>query len=115
MALPSLQKKRPRVLDKWHKKLLAEKQWVEAKKIVRKRDGGKCRACKKPGNHVHHIVYRSHGGKDDPRNLVLVCEACHSLIHAKVWLVRFKESNPAATLKFERNTQWDERSETRGL
>jgi hypothetical protein len=32
--------------------------------------------------HAHHKVLRSQGGTDDPRNLLLVCTACHGWIHA---------------------------------
>ncbi len=51
---------------------------------VRRRDGHCCQApgCTGRGKlHVHHLVFRSHGGSDESWNLVLVCSACHRLIH----------------------------------
>ena len=51
---------------------------------VRRRDGHCCQApgCTGRGKlHVHHLVFRSHGGTDAAWNLVLVCSACHRLIH----------------------------------
>jgi 5-methylcytosine-specific restriction endonuclease McrA len=98
----------PRVLSKWHKRLEAERQLKQARAFVKARDGGKCRSCGKPGNQAHHLVYRSHGGKHDPKNLIWTCTKCHSRMHAKVILVSFDASNPAKTVTFTRNTQWDE-------
>lgn len=97
----------PRVLSNWHKKLEAERQWKKVSAFVRKRDGGKCRSCGKPGSQIHNIVYRSHGGKDEAGNLILTCTKCHSWIHAKAILVSFDPKHPAKSIKFTRNTQWD--------
>lgn len=30
---------------------------------------------------VHHVVFRSCGGSDDPANLVPLCPSCHTIIH----------------------------------
>lgn len=107
MAYGTLQKPRPRVLDKLDARRADDKALREAIVTVRRRDGGKCRACGKPGAHAHHIVYRSHGGSDEPGNLIWACVACHRLIHAKVLIVRFDPKHPAKTIRFERNRQWD--------
>lgn len=49
---------------------------------VRNRDLNRCRAC---GNSqllaVHHIVFRSHGGPNEPWNLISLCKKCHDLAH----------------------------------
>lgn len=84
-----------------------ERNLREMCRIVRKRDGGLCRACSKPGrrvagSQVHHLVFRSQGGKHDARNGVLLCKTCHQDIHAKVLRPVFSASNPARTVKFER-------------
>jgi len=48
------------------------------------RDGWRCRV---PGCgahealHLHHIVFRSHGGSDDPRNLTTLCDFHHLSLH----------------------------------
>lgn len=107
MPLPSLQKPRPRLLSKWQKEIQKDTNWRKVSAVVRKRDGGKCRCCGKPGNQIHHIVYRSHGGKDDAGNLILTCGDCHAAIHAKVLLVTFNPKRPALSITFRRNTQWD--------
>ena len=31
--------------------------------------------------HVHHVVFRGHGGKTNESNLLCVCTRCHSMIH----------------------------------
>ena len=55
------------------------------RKMIRSRDGYKCRLCKKSARgmkgHVHHINGdRLH---NDEENLILVCTKCHSKIHGK--------------------------------
>jgi phage terminase large subunit GpA-like protein len=32
--------------------------------------------------HVHHLKYHCRGGATVPENLVVLCSACHRLIHA---------------------------------
>ena len=62
-----------------------QKGFDNVKAYVRYRDGYKCQICK--GNsgdsllHVHHIVFRSQGGTDNPSNLITLCETCHKGIH----------------------------------
>lgn len=54
------------------------------------RDGGCCRLCGqfREVQHVHHIIYRSQGGQDVPRNLVTLDWKCHDTVHAnkRLWL-----------------------------
>lgn len=45
------------------------------------RDRFRCRGCAKPGEDIHHIVFRSQGGTDDPSNLVSLCRLCHNRAH----------------------------------
>jgi hypothetical protein len=49
---------------------------------VYKRDGWKCRCCRRRNNlHAHHIVFRSQGGDDADYNMITLCDFCHSSIH----------------------------------
>jgi len=53
---------------------------------------GKCRACDRPltleeGWHVHHLLWRVHGGTDAIDNLVLLHPNCHRQVHSKGWVV----------------------------
>ena len=33
------------------------------------------------GLQIHHIVFRSHGGSNDPANLITLCWRCHAEAH----------------------------------
>lgn len=59
------------------------------KAMVLNRDNYTCQCCK--GKHkdskleVHHIIFRSQGGSDEPENLITLCHACHyDLHHGKI-------------------------------
>ena len=55
---------------------------------VLERDLFNCRIC---GQHTnappHHIIYKSHSGIDDERNMITLCNHHHILVHAneKLW------------------------------
>jgi len=52
------------------------------------RDAGICQreGCKKEGQELHHKIFRSEGGSDDPSNLVLLCSEHHTEAHSeKKW------------------------------
>lgn len=55
------------------------------KAMVLSRDGYICKRCKtkKKGVklEVHHIVFRSKGGSDEPENLITLCHDCHKKLH----------------------------------
>ena len=53
---------------------------------------GKCRVCGQPlrleeGWHVHHLLWRTHGGTDEIDNLVLLHPNCHRQVHSEGLLV----------------------------
>jgi RNA-directed DNA polymerase len=50
--------------------------------------GGHCRVCAQPlrlaeGWHIHHLLWRSHGGTDLIENLVLLHPNCHRQVHGE--------------------------------
>lgn len=54
----------------------------EVRQAIFQADGYSCRLCGTPYIlHIHHIKYRSEGGTHDPENLVVLCMACHELVH----------------------------------
>ena len=57
----------------------------ELKVKLFERQKGKCVVCEGTcdwrGWHLHHVVFRSQGGKSDKSNCVLVCAGCHALYH----------------------------------
>jgi hypothetical protein len=65
-----------RFIDTWGK--VAKRSRSRSRKI-RERDGGLCQVpgCSHPGTHTHHIVFRSHGGGNEPEKLVAVCPFHH--------------------------------------
>jgi len=63
-----------------------EKQgFYNTKAYVLHRDRYTCQKCRKNKEglvlHVHHIVFRSHGGTNAPNNLVTLCAPCHDQVH----------------------------------
>jgi 5-methylcytosine-specific restriction endonuclease McrA len=79
---------------------------------VLNRDGWKCRHCAVRNNlHIHHIIFRSHGGVDALWNLLTLCSACHDAVHrSDLTLVPFEFQQPPYDanfkLKFERRNGW---------
>jgi 5-methylcytosine-specific restriction endonuclease McrA len=54
----------------------------EVRKAVYKRDDYKCRNCHTTKYlELHHIIFRSQGGKDIEENLVTLCNRCHRWAH----------------------------------
>lgn len=52
------------------------------KRYVFVRDGWHCRNCNRAdGLDPHHVIYRSHGGKDVENNLITLCRWCHNDEH----------------------------------
>lgn len=44
--------------------------------------GEPCEACElRPGTQIHHSVFRSRGGTDDPAGLRWLCHVCHAEAH----------------------------------
>jgi len=40
-----------------------------------------CECCHREAVDVHHIKYKSRGGKDEISNLIGMCRKCHKLAH----------------------------------
>lgn len=61
---------------------LSTNQYEKLKKLVLVRDEYKCRVCKFRQNlQVHHVLFRSFGGKDTSENLITLCMDCHTSVH----------------------------------
>jgi 5-methylcytosine-specific restriction endonuclease McrA len=48
-----------------------------------------CECCQSKAVDVHHIVFKSQGGKDEIKNLMALCRKCHDKAHNE----EFKESD----------------------
>jgi RNA-directed DNA polymerase len=61
--------------------------------------GGVCPECNEPitdttGWHVHHVIYRVHGGSDTLSNLRLLHPTCHRKLHSRTHVAGFAWSEP---------------------
>jgi RNA-directed DNA polymerase len=73
---------------------------------VWRRDGGRCRACQGRATHVHHVCYRSHGGRTSTANCLLLCRRCHQDVHARILRIVGTDANDIEALRFERHQWW---------
>jgi hypothetical protein len=62
------------------KPLLAERNTVQTRVLARDRGCCQVPGCSRAAVQVHHVTFRSHGGGDEPANLVGLCAAHH--LHA---------------------------------
>lgn len=51
------------------------------RKLIRNRDNGECQQCGAPATHIHHVRFRSAGGRGVFTNGLSVCHLCHERIH----------------------------------
>lgn len=65
------------------------------RRAVAARDGG-CARCGRPPSwcEVHHVVPWEQGGATSLANCVMVCRACHRLVHHAGWDVRLADGRP---------------------
>jgi hypothetical protein len=62
------------------KPLLTERNTVQKRVLARDRGCCQVPGCSRAAVQVHHLTFRSHGGGDEPENLVALCAAHH--LHA---------------------------------
>jgi len=60
-----------------------QKGYYNVKQYILDRDNYTCQKCKTKNVklHVHHIIFRSNNGTDEPNNLITLCESCHDKLH----------------------------------
>jgi 5-methylcytosine-specific restriction endonuclease McrA len=73
-------------MAKWFRHPFFSEAWHDTREYVLERDDGKCKDCgiEYEEMHVHHLIPRKQGGKDEPKNLVTLCSSCHAKRHAKM-------------------------------
>jgi hypothetical protein len=94
---------RPARLDKRAIALGKAQEWARVKRRVKARDVC-CRVCHRPGYDVHHIEFKSRGGKDEMSNAVFLCRTCHCDVHGHV----LKLSGNAQTKKGLKVAWWND-------
>ena len=63
---------------------------------VLRRDGHRCRSCRSRWSlMVHHVEFRSHGGRTLEENLLTLCARCHGLVHAGLLVIEGASSDVA--------------------
>jgi len=65
-----------------YNKYLKSWRWAFRRKLVLKRDGGKCRMCRKKAHTVHHLAYE-HIGRERLKELATLCNYCHAGQHPR--------------------------------
>lgn len=78
--------KNPAVLkNKWLYQKGVNYGFANTKAYILDRNNYTCQHCKGESKdsrlHVHHIIFRSQGGSDDPENLITLCKTCHDKLH----------------------------------
>lgn len=68
----------------------------EVRKQIYERDNGLCQECGSRGTEIHHVKFRSQGGRGVVTNGLLLCADCHRKIHkirkfAKKWQEIFED------------------------
>jgi len=91
MAFPLVPqpKLRPRVLEQRDAKRELSAMERAVRIAVQARDGRRCRCCgRRDGLHLHHLTFRSKGGKWQTNNIVTLDAICHALLHARqLWII----------------------------
>lgn len=78
------------------------KKWGKAsefspsvRRAIIKRDRGLCVRCGAPYHSIHHVIFRSQGGKGTVDNGVCTCLRCHEWAHSgregREWFERYRE------------------------
>ena len=102
---PPIPKPLPRAVERRDRRRAKDTALRSAWSIVDTRDRFKCRCCGvtlgSMQRHRHHIQYRSQGGNDVPSNLVLLCAACHGLIHTKRLFIHGDDANKSLSFRRE--------------
>jgi hypothetical protein len=95
--------KNPTINRHWGYQKGANYGFENTKMMIRNRDNYTCQYCKnkrKDSNlDVHHIIFRSNGGSDEPENLITLCRTCHKDLHNGKIKLKVKGKNKG-TLRF---------------
>ncbi len=72
-------------IKKWAYQRGTNYGFANTKAFVLDRDSYKCQHCKGKSKdkrlEVHHIIFRSNNGSDEPENLITLCKTCHDMVH----------------------------------
>jgi 5-methylcytosine-specific restriction endonuclease McrA len=89
-----IRKPAPKAIDKRAEARAKRREWDQVRAEVMLRDV-RCRLCNGPGHDVHHVTYRSRGGKDETQNNCFLCRKCHADVHGGLVKLAGNASGPA--------------------
>jgi HNH endonuclease len=99
-------KPKPRVVVQRERRVALAQTMKAVRAAVWRRDAGRCRACARRARQLHHVQYRSQGGRWTTTNCVLLCRACHQEVHARILVITGTDADDLAGLVFERRCWW---------
>jgi 5-methylcytosine-specific restriction endonuclease McrA len=99
-------KPKPRVVVQRERRATLAQMIKIVRAVVWRRDGGRCRACAHRAYQIHHVRYRSQGGRWTTANCVLLCRTCHQDVHARILAITGSDADDPRGLTFERRTWW---------
>lgn len=83
-SLFAISKGTPLAVEKRDRRLDRATEERVCREAVKRRDKGRCvvPGCKDASDHLHHITYRSKGGKWRTGNICSLCASHHAMVHA---------------------------------
>lgn len=93
-----------------------QKGFYNTKAFVLDRDGYKCQSRQNVKHseklHVHHIIFRSQGGSNEPDNLITLCETCHRALHNGEFEIKgnknkTRHATQASIVKSQLSKDWE--------
>jgi hypothetical protein len=102
-----LPKPKPQVVVRRERRAAAAGVARAVRAAVWRRDGGRCRVCGgRQQPQVHHVQFRSQGGRWTTANCVLVCRPCHQDLHARTLIIVGTDADAPDGLAWERRQWW---------
>ena len=62
---------------------------MNTKKKVYERDNELCQNCYRKGEEIHHVLFKSRGGRGTYSNGLTLCNSCHREIHMDAGLTNY--------------------------
>lgn len=62
---------------------------AETRRMISERDQQLCQMCFKKGTEIHHVMYKSRGGRGVYTNGLTLCQSCHRKVHDEAELSEY--------------------------
>jgi 5-methylcytosine-specific restriction endonuclease McrA len=97
---------KPRVVLQRERRVADRLMAATVRTAVWRRDSGRCRTCGARGAHVHHLRFRSRGGRWTTANCLLLCRRCHQDVHARILVLTGDDADRPDAVTWERHRWW---------